>query len=136
MQVPFKKFLHGCRLNFSDWPSASGILLDALLPRVFEDCGQRVVRHSVSVSHDRFSYAGNYMGLPSNTALFLSPGNKYLFLFQHHSKLLRLVTTAPVSSLPVSGVLIYTSLHHRLQLLIIGHRYLLMIFDEFHVVQF
>ena len=41
-------------------------------------------RHSVSVSHDRYSHAGNCIGLPSNTDLFLSTGNKYLFLFQHH----------------------------------------------------
>ena len=31
-----------------------------------------------------FAHAGNYIGLPSNTAPFLSTGNKYLFLFQHH----------------------------------------------------
>ena len=40
---------------------------------------QRVGRLLVSALHDRCSHAGNYIGLLSNTALFLSTGNKYLF---------------------------------------------------------
>ena len=45
---------------------------------------QRVVRLSVSVSHDRYSHAGNCISLPSNTGLFLSTGNKNLSLLQRH----------------------------------------------------
>ena len=42
------------------------LFLDTLLPRVFEYCGERMV----SVSHDRYSHAGNCISLPSNTDLF------------------------------------------------------------------
>ena len=46
---------------------------------------QRVWRHSVSVFvHDRYSHAGKCTGFPSNIGLFLSTGNKYLFLLQCH----------------------------------------------------
>ena len=40
MQVPFKKYLHGGRFNFSDslLPLAF-LFLDTLQPRVSEDCG-------------------------------------------------------------------------------------------------
>ena len=44
---------------------------------------QRLVRLSVSVLQNRYSDAGNYISLASNTGLFLSTGNKYLFLRQH-----------------------------------------------------
>ena len=74
----FKKFLHGWLLPLVL------LFLDTLLPRVFEYCGERMVRLSVSVSHDRYSHAGNCSSLPSNTGLFLSTGNKNLFLFQRH----------------------------------------------------
>ena len=67
MQVPCKKYLHGARFNFSDWLLPVAILiLDTLLHRVF-------VQLSVSASHDRYSHAGNDIGLPSNTALFSFP---------------------------------------------------------------
>ena len=47
---------------------------------------QKVWRFSVSVfGHDRLSHAGNCIGLLSNTGLFLSTGNRYLFLLQRHS---------------------------------------------------
>ena len=36
-------------------------------------------------ANDRCSYAGNCIRLLSNTGLFLSTGNKYLFFLQHHS---------------------------------------------------
>ena len=87
MQAPFKKYLHGGRLNFSDWLLPLAFLfLGTLPPRVLlKPVAQRVVRLLVSASHDRYSDAGNYIGLPSNTALFLSTGNKHLFLFQHQS---------------------------------------------------
>ena len=35
-------------------------------------------------AHDRYCHAGNCIGLPSNTGLFLSTANIHLFLFQHH----------------------------------------------------
>ena len=38
MQVPFKKFLHGCRLDFPDWLLPLRLLtLDALPPLSFGD---------------------------------------------------------------------------------------------------
>ena len=47
---------------------------------------QKVWRLSVSVLvHDHYSHAGNCTGLPSNTGLFLSTGNRYLFFLQRHS---------------------------------------------------
>ena len=47
---------------------------------------QKVWRHCVLFfAHDRYSHAGNCIGLLSNTGLFLSTGNKYLFLLQRHS---------------------------------------------------
>ena len=47
---------------------------------------RKVWRHSDSVSavHDRHSHARNCTGLPSNICLFLSTGNKNLFLLQRH----------------------------------------------------
>ena len=79
VQVPFKKYLHG-RLIFSDWLLPLALLfLDTLLPRVFEDCGSEAgAAFGVGFARS-YSNAGNYIGLPSNTALFLSTGNKYLF---------------------------------------------------------
>ena len=84
---------------------------------------QRVVRLSVSVLvHDHHSHAGNCTGLPSNTGLFLSTGNTYLFLFQRQLSLSTLDHSS-CFDFPVSGVkvsqsefLIYTSFHHRLQI--------------------
>ena len=47
---------------------------------------QKVWRHRGLVFvHDRYSHAGNCIGLLSNTGLFLSTGNKYLFLLQRRS---------------------------------------------------
>ena len=98
---------------------------------------RKVWRHCGLVfGHDRYSHAGNCIGLLSNTGLFLSTGGRYLVLLQRHS------TRSHCSCLcsSVSGVktsqskfLIYTPLHHCLQFLTIGHRYLLM---NLHVVQF
>ena len=46
---------------------------------------QTLERLSVSVLvHDHHSHAGKCTGLPSNTGLSLSTGNKNLFLFQRH----------------------------------------------------
>ena len=52
--------------------------------------------------YDRFYHAGNCIRLLSNTGLFLSTGNKYLFLLQHRLSPFRLLTTTPegVSILP------------------------------------
>ena len=79
VQVPFKKFLHGGRLNFSDWflPLAFRFL-DTLLPRVFEDCGSEGGSAFVTLMPKTALVS------PLSTALFLSTSNKYLFLFQHH----------------------------------------------------
>ena len=72
-------------VNWISRQASAFLFLDTHLYLVFlKIVAQRVVRLSVSVSHDRYSHAGNYIGLPSNTALFLSTGNKYLFLFQYH----------------------------------------------------
>ena len=101
---------------------------------------QRVEGLSVSVSlHDHHSHAGNCTGLPANTGLFLSTGNRYLFLLQHQ--------LFPFDSLPrlqilfshawrqcfVNGVSDSYIFHHGFQLLIVGNRCLLM---NLHVVQF
>ena len=57
VQVPFRNYLHGGRLNFSDWLLPLAFLFrDTLLPRGFEDCGSEVVRLSVSTCFEfRFS---------------------------------------------------------------------------------
>ena len=83
MQVPCKKCLHGCRLHFPDWLLPLRFLFSThfyLLVLV----AQRLERLMASVLHDRYSHARNFMGLLSNTAILLSTGNKYLFLFQCH----------------------------------------------------
>ena len=71
--------------------------------------------------------------------LFLSTGNRYLFLLQRHSFPSIFEHCSSFNS-PMAGVkisqskfLICTPLQHGLQFLIIGHRYLLM---NLHVVQF
>ena len=73
-------------------------------------------------------------GLPLNIGLFLSTGHIYLFLPPSTPlNPFRFLTTASVSIFPClaskfrnRSFVIYTSFHHRFQLLIIGHRYLLM----------
>ena len=84
--------------------------------------------------------------MPENTLVslrtllfFLSTGNKYLFLFQHHLIPVTLDQYTCFDFL-MSGVkisqpkfLIYTSFGHRFQSLIIGHRDLQV---NFHVIQF
>ena len=73
-------------IEFLRLVSASGIFFLTHFYLVFlQIVAQRAVRLSVSVSHDRYAHVGNCIGLPSNTGLFLSTGNNYLFLFQHHS---------------------------------------------------
>ena len=80
---------------------------------------QRVVRLPVSVLHDRYSHAGNYIGLPSNIALFLlstplkspaTPDNCTCFDF--------LMSGIKIS---LTKFLIYISFDHGFQSLIIGH---------------
>ena len=67
-------------IEFLRLASASGISFSRHFYLVFLNfVAQRVVWLSVSTVHDRYCHAGNYIGLPSNTALFLSTGNKYLF---------------------------------------------------------
>ena len=102
---------------------------------------RKVWRHCGLVfRHDRYSHARNCIGLLSNTGLFLSTGDRHLFLFQRHLNPFRFLITAPVLIFPCPRVkvsqskfLICTPLHHCLQFLIIGHRHLLM---NLHVVQF
>ena len=85
MQVPFEKCLHGCRLNFPDWLLPLTFLFSTPFYLVcLELVAQSFARLWVSVLHDHNSHAGNCIGLPSNTALFLFTGKKYLFLFQRH----------------------------------------------------
>ena len=100
---------------------------------------QRVVRHSVSVSHDRYSHARNCIGLPSNTALFsfywlqipcplstpLNPCDSLPLLLIQFFHAWR-------QSFEIEVFDLYSS-SPWFQLLIVGHRYLLM---NFHVVQF
>ena len=50
--------------------------------------------------HDRYSHAGNCVGLLSNTGLFLSTGDKYLFPPSTPLSPFRFLTTAPVAILP------------------------------------
>ena len=73
-------------------------------------------------------------------AVFLSAGNKYLFLLQRHSFPYDFLTTAPDSIFPClaskfrnRNFCFFTPLLYCLQFLTIGHRYLLM---NLHVVQF
>ena len=68
------KFLHGCGLDFPDWLLPLSSFFSAHLVLV----AQRVERLSVSVLHDHYSHAGNYIGLLSNTALLLSTDSKLL----------------------------------------------------------
>ena len=91
-------------------------------------------------AHDRYSHAENCIGLLSNTGLFLSTGNKYLFFLQRHTQTPVILDHCSCFDFLVSGVkvplskfLIYSTLHHCLQLLIIGHRYLLL---NLHVIHF
>ena len=91
----------------------------------------------MSVLHVRDLRARNSIGLLSNPALL--PDRNLLFLFLMPLDPLRFVTIAPCLNLLVSVVeisqskfLIHTPLHHRLQLLIIGFRYLLMNFHVFN----
>ena len=101
---------------------------------------QKVWRLSVLVFvHDRYAHARNCTGLPSNIGLFLSNGNKYLFLLQRH--------VIPFNSCPlllfqfshawrqsfVIVVLIYTPFHHCPLILTTWHRKIMM---NLHVVQF
>ena len=92
---------------------------------------QRVDRFSVLILNAHHCRDGNYICLLSSTALLLTIDSKLLVPFQYNF--------TPCDSLPlhcfnsvISGVkislsksVIYASLHHRFQFLIIGHRYLL-----------
>ena len=139
MQVPFKKCLHGCRLNFPDWLlPLMWLFLDALLPlgvggsevgaafgvgfaRLLLSCRKL---HWSPFEHCLFSSHWQQTPFPHSTPL------KFTATLNHCSCLDVLISGVEISQ---SKFLIYTSLHHLLQLSIIGHRYLLM---NFHVVQF
>ena len=71
-------------IEFLRLASASGISFSRLTSAAFCGVGgsEGGVLLSVSALHDRYSHARNYIGLPSNTALSLSTGNRYLFLLQ------------------------------------------------------
>ena len=102
---------------------------------------QKVWRHCDLVYvHDRYSHAGNCFGLLANIGLFFFPLVTDTFSsLKVHDSLSTLYQGSRFNS-PMPGVkvsqtefLIFSSFHHRFQLLIVGNRYLLM---NFHVVQF
>ena len=53
-------------------------LVKRMARKVWRHCG-------LVVGHARYSHAGNCIGIPSKTGLFLSTGTRYLFLLQRHS---------------------------------------------------
>ena len=69
---------HGClRLGYF-FSSTHFDLVTRMARKVWRHCG-------LVFGHDRYSHAGNCIGLPSNTALFSFHWyNRHLFLFQHH----------------------------------------------------
>ena len=90
-----------CRSRTSEWLLPLTFrFLDSLLLCVLKSVAQKVVRLSVLALHDRYSHAGNYIGLLSNTALFLSAGCKIPLPLSTPLNPLWLLATAPVSSLP------------------------------------
>ena len=126
--------LPGCR-RMDPWLLLPRILLflDTLRPRVI-DGSEGVAAFGLGFCCTRSSL--------SSWKLHWSPftGNRYLFLLQRRLVPFRFVTTALGFNSPVPRVtvsqskfVIYASLHHCLQFLIVGHRYLLMNLD---VVQF
>ena len=98
MQVPSKKFLHGGRLNFPDWLLPLAFLfLDTLQPHVL-----KIVAQSGVAFWCRFRTIVTLMPEtslvnPSNTALLLSTGNKYLSTPLNP---IRFLITAAVSIFP------------------------------------
>ena len=58
------------------------LFLDTLQPRVIARKAWR--QCALVFEHDRYSHVGHCTGLLSNTGLFLSTGNRYLFLLQRH----------------------------------------------------
>ena len=68
-----------------------------LLPRILLFLDTLRPRDTV---HDRNSHAGNCIGLLANIGLYLSTGNKYLFLLRTPLNPFRLLTTAPVLIFP------------------------------------
>ena len=85
---------HFCLGYFSS--STHFDLVTGMAQRVWRHCGLVFV-------HDRYSHAGNCIGLLSNTGLFLSTGKKYLFLLQRHSSL-SILGDCPCFISPTSGV--------------------------------
>ena len=82
MQVPFKKFLHGCRLDFPDLLLPLRLLiLDALLP-LGVGCSEGGAAFGVGFA--RYSRAGNCIDLLSNTDPLLSTDSKFLVLSHCH----------------------------------------------------
>ena len=83
VQVPFKKCVHGCRLNFSDWLlPLMFVFLDTLLPRFF-DGSEGVAAFGVGFARSLLSCRKLHWS-PFEHCLLSSTGNKYLFLFQRH----------------------------------------------------
>ena len=113
---------------------------DTSLPRPRDTVGSEVWRQCVLVlAQDLGFRGGNCNGLLANTGFFLSTGNRYLFLLQRRS-----IPFDSFSLLPIqvsrawrqSFVIEVSDLYSSspwFQLLIIGHRHLLM---NLHVVQF
>ena len=109
---------------------------------------QRVERLSVSVLNDRYFRAGNCIDLLSNITLFCVSliVNSFSSFNTTQSPATRnrcpcLISIVPDVFVSLSKFLIHTPLHHRLQLLILGHLCLLMNFqvekfqNRFHLIR-
>ena len=88
-----EEWIHGhfCLRYFSS--STHFYLVKGLARKVWRQC-VRVFAHDLGYR------GGNCNGLHANTGLFLSTGNRYLFLLQRRLIPFRLFTTAPESILP------------------------------------
>ena len=139
MQIPFEYSLHGCRSNFPDglqpltflfprrtstslcwWLRGCSDFWCRLCALVF------IVPDTTPVSSRTLSFCFPLIEFSSssfNATLTHAIRN-------HCSCFNSLISVVKISQ---SEFLIYISLHHRLQFLTIGHRYLLM---NFHVMQF
>ena len=119
--------LHGCRANFPDGLRPPRFLfLDALLPLCVGGSDIFILPETTLVSSPTLSFCFPLTAFSlSSFSTTLTPAIR-----NHCACFNSLISGVKVSQ---SGFMIYASLHHRLQLLIIGLPYLLV---KFHVVQF
>ena len=126
VQIPFKKFLHGCRSNFPDGLRSLRFFFSRRIstswPRGWSVVWCRLCTFMTFVPETVL------VSSRTNTAPFLSTDSKLLLIFQYH-----VIPVSILSFLASEMFVIHASLHHRFQLLIVRHRYFLM---NFHVVQF